>query len=288
MTLERRLTMDDFLPLREPSRANAADWSATRIASGHMDTSSSWIGCGGVQHTRANVEHHCATFEMPETARALRDLLTDDLPAIASSTKLRRRDGQRSGSRVNARQFARWDDGGGSEAFWTRYERRERKSTGVVTIASNFGLSGSQTASQLEVRGAAALALTDWLEALGYTVELDGVITSLGHPFADGKYSVTVPVKEAGQPASEQGMAIICDAGIRRALWWTHLLSQDRRCADGLGNPVEYDGERTYDVTVPRGMRTIEQAAQWVRDTVGWLRERDNDPDAPQPTISWM
>jgi hypothetical protein len=280
--------MDDFLPLRPPSRANADNYHAN-VWNGGSDEShrSAFMGVGGKAHTSKSVDHDCATFEMPESAREIRELLTEDLPTLTMATRPKRVINQRRGTRVNGRAFERWDSGHGPDTFWDRFDRQEQRRTGVISIASNFGLSGGQSSSELEMRGASALALCDWLEALGYSVEIDGVITSLGHPGMHGPYHVTVPVKDAGQPVSESGMALICDGGIRRLIWWSHLVSCEERVSHGLGNPVTYRGERKYDVTVPRGIRTVEDARAWIVETVEWLKRRDDDPDAPAPTRRW-
>lgn len=270
--MERNLTLDDVIPLRPAAPINA-DGVNTFNGSDH------WIlrGTGGAQRSVATFEHDSATYSLPESARMLREQLSEDIPVFTTDTRARRRDHQARGTRVRRPlDYERFRHGIDAQPrFWTRYERKERRHTGIVTIACNFGIKGSQPTEHLEWRGAATLALMDVLESLGYRAHLFGVITSMGHPGMRTGYHVTIECKAPDARVSEQAMAILCDAGLRRVMWWSHLLScKERVDTIGKGGPTDYRGTMKFDITTPQGIRTQAAAVEWVTTTVDALRAR--------------
>lgn len=262
---EVSLTLRDLLPLPATSTANA--WHHANVARHNRPGSPMLDG-----RKFADTEHDAATFEQTPAMRKLRERMAKDLPDFASTTRYRTRERQDDGDVIDPLAFTEYRRGIERDRnYWDATERETRKRTGTVSIACNFGLVGSEPTTNLEWSGAAALALADLLDELGYSVELYGVITSFSHP--SGRYDVTVELKRADDRLSQSAIALVSSGSVRRRVWWSYLASRPERTGENYGIPTEYIGSRTFDITIPKSITSQDDAVAFVLDEIDRLTE---------------
>lgn len=213
-------------------------------------------------------------YTLPDSARRLYAALTADLPVFTNASKRRVRHHREYGDVIS--DFAAFETfrAGLTRdiAFWSDQHRQERRQHGVVSIGVNTSTICNQVQSELEFRGAAAMALADYLEALGYRVQMFALI---GMRFTTWQYDAAVEIKSASGLMSENGMAFCCDVGIWRHFYFEHASSLPNDVGYGYGYPRDYASKTvTPDVTVPRSMSTEDEARAWLDQTIAKLRER--------------
>ena len=244
-----------------------ADRHASQVAL--SERGDSWYG----NVKRSDAIAFANAYTMPNSARRFYESLTEDLPVFTTATKRRVRNRREYGDVVSDyAAFEVFRHGLSRDTrFWSDQYRKERRRHGVVSIGINTATSAAQDQSQLEMRGAAALALCDYLEALGYRVALWALMGS-NH---DGrKHNSAVELKPANGLMSENGMAFCCHLGIWRHFYLEYLAAKPWDVSWGYGSPKDYTGDVDVDVTVPIRVSTTADATKWLGETITRLRER--------------
>lgn len=121
--------------------------------------------------------------------------------------------------------------------------RRVRKQKPVVRVLINSAVLHNKTSSHLLYRGAAAAALTDFLETQGYAVELLFATFSARTQVGDIK-SITseqVMLKHANMPLDMEAVTIACcEVGFFRSICLRcRVMCFDKRVAPGFGRTVK-------------------------------------------------
>jgi hypothetical protein len=146
---------------------------------------------------------------------------------------------------VSVKRKLRWSEDSGDsicidrlrsgQAFWQECRRTCSVGQSNVTIMCNVATRCDVDSRDILWRGAAAVALADWLEAAGYTVRLMGVKYSM-RSYTNGNHSlVTCPLKEYGQSISEVLLANALSGWALRTLWFYSMSSKGRALSSGLG-----------------------------------------------------
>ena len=258
--------LGEMYSLPGPSAINRARWKS------HYNVAilgGSWYG----NVKRDDAIRFANAYTMPESARRLYESLTADLPIFTQASKRRVRNRQEFGDVIS--DYASYETFRAGltrdTAFWSDTHRIERRRYGVVSIGVNTSTSAAQDQSELEFRGACSIALCDFLERLGYRVQLWALQSSVhGSVIANN----AIELKPASGLLSENGMAFICHLGTWRhfALEW--LAKQEFDVSWGFGTAREYSGKQTVDITVPQRLRTEIEAKQWIADTIALLEKR--------------
>jgi hypothetical protein len=225
-------------------------------------------------HSRDDLQRDCALFSPPAEVKALRDSMEEDLPTLATAKRRRRVTNRRSGRAIDdmtgAALMMRGE--GGAGRVWEDTVRREKPHVGELTVMVNTAIRGNQSQSDIVWRGAAALAVTDLLETLGYRVRL--IMARRTH-FANSQgIEATVVLKEAGEQLSESSMAVVCDAGLQRLSWFAYLLSGQTtiNLATG-GHGSSYSAQNVEaDVIIPFEMSSEADARRFVQNTLDSMR----------------
>ncbi len=270
LKLHRQITLPEMYTLQEPHAANAERHKAQRESAVQ---GGSWYG----NVKRENAVVFANAYTLPDSARRLYESLTQDLPVFTTATKRRTRHNREYGDAIT--DYARFEafrlGVSRDTAFWSDMHRKERRHHGVVSVGINTGTACNQEQSELEFRGAAALALCDYLEGMGYRVQLLGLMGSTHsgggeHWYHDG----AVELKPANGLLSENGMAFVCHLGIWRHFYLDWLATAPHDVGWGHGTPRDYDGPITVDVTVPVRVTNETDARKWLTETLTRLKER--------------
>jgi hypothetical protein len=152
---------------------------------------------------------------------------------------------------VSRQRRQRWAEDGGDELCmdrlrsgqgpWREMHKESVTAPQSITLVVDVGARCTRESDSLMWRGAAAVALSDLLEAAGYRVTLVAVRYAAAN-YSDGSASfVRVTLKRADQPADVAGLAAAVSGWCFRALWLTESYCQPRlavKSGNGRSAPV--------------------------------------------------
>lgn len=150
-----------------------------------------------------------------------------------------------------------------------------------LKVVAVCGALGNVDAQRMAHRGAATVALVDYLETLQYRVEL---WAAYHNEHGGNKAAVAVCVKEADQPVDldRLGFFIAHPAAMRRINFaWREAQDQQYRedmgIDRGYGRTSSFAGKHNEDLFLPaNNFSNLAQATEWVRKTLseaGFLKE---------------
>jgi hypothetical protein len=157
--------------------------------------------------------------------------------------------------------------------------RREPMPRRMVTLGVPLGASSAVRPEQMRARGAAAIALADWLAAQGYAVRIVGYHLSARINSENHGYSVElVELKRSNAPLD---LAAVATAACETAFVRCAILPSLVRCADfainrGLGYPADPTAEQRaflgLDLVVPESACYGNGPARWLSETVAAIQ----------------
>lgn len=264
--INRTVSLDEMYTFPEPSSVNASRYAST-AAQG--ESGGSWYG----DVKRSKAVQFASSYTLPETAAKLLAKLTEDLPVFTNASKRRARHSREDGDYVSDyASYEAFRQGVSRDVrFWSDMHRQERRQTGVVTLGVNVSSSSGQDQMELEYRGAAVLALSDYLEALGYRT---GIVALVGGSHGSWLENTAVEVKSPAGLLSQNGMAFVCHLGTWRHFYLAYLASLPKDVGMGYGGPRDYAGPVEVDVTAPIAIRNERDATSWLTATIAKLKER--------------
>jgi hypothetical protein len=234
-----------------------------------------WAGEGCAALTRWLSEGRPETLTAIES---MKERLATEAPAAFAQPAPRRRRvrGLDCGEEADLDRFARRD-----LQCWEEM-RREAMPRRMVTLGVPLGASSAVRPEQMRARGAAGVALADWLGAQGYAVRIVGYHLSARIASEQGGYSVeTVELKRSNAPLD---IAAVATAACETAFVRCAILPSLVRCADFalnscLGYPADPTAEQRaflgLDIVVPESACYGNGAARWLSETVTAIQAGD-------------
>jgi hypothetical protein len=235
-----------------------------------------WGSSMADNRTRSWFDHALANGDSDTLDRidALRARIESSSPTFQREQKRRtRRRGLADGDEMDADRFlAR------NPMLWEKMERVPRSSR-TITIACEVGALGGVRREQTLPRGAAVVALADWLSRSGYSVEIKAVWHSSGIYARDDSATGIgiITVKPARAPLDVAAIATSCCeiAFARCVLLRSRIIHAARRVSSGLGStcPVPECALKALgiDVTAPSSILSEQAAIDWLEATVAKL-----------------
>lgn len=243
----------------------------------------SWYGVGSLREVK-----RCLKEGYMEGAKAVDQLYDSIAPRLPRAIDFRR-------------QLVRSDQGdsldihavnrGAIDKAWTTAKRRARLGTGLIRIAVDICANADVSASTLQWRGIAALALARAMTKAGYSVEIVAGLCTVGVMLnarrnddtkAQTHVVVTVTVKPRYAAVDTATLAAsVCLPGFFRHIGFLGLIRHsDDSAADASGSlgcavrletvlPVP---EKIAQVIVPETVDDSSSAEKWVRDSVALLQ----------------
>jgi hypothetical protein len=234
-----------------------------------------WAGEGCAALTRWLSEGRPETLTAIES---MKERLATEAPAAFAQPAPRRRRvrGLDCGEEADLDRFARRD-----LQCWEEM-RREAMPRRMVTLGVPLGASSAVRPEQMRARGAAAIALADWLAAQGYVVRIVGYHLSARINSENHGYSVElVELKRSNAPLD---LAAVATAACETAFVRCAILPSLVRCADFalnscLGYPADPTAEQRaflgLDIVVPESACYGNGAARWLSETVTAIQAGD-------------
>ncbi len=209
-----------------------------------------------------------------ESVKSLSEKIEARIPSMTRSAPKRvRRRNLEDGCEITPDRFLMR-----SPEMWERMERTAQP-TRTIKIAVEYSVSCMQTRSDMLYRGAALIALSDWLCVNGYSVEIVGLWCDRAITSGGGLSWSAVTIKPFRSPLDIGAITTAtCEIAFARMIV---LLGQavhsDRVLAGNLGYPAPMPEavkqELSIDLTCPTSVTTESRAVEWLAETVTKLSE---------------
>ncbi|MDX1962028.1 MAG: hypothetical protein SFX18_02670 [Pirellulales bacterium] len=191
----------------------------------------SWIGrkFTGIDHAKQELHgHHKPTFKDYNAVKNALDSIELPMP-------------------VNVKRRLRWNEDGGDslcvdrlrsgQPYWQECRRTATLGRSNVTLLCNTGAHCGVNSQDILWRGAACVALADWLESAGYSVRLVAAKYNLNSYTNGDDLVLSCVVKDYGQPVSESLLANALSGWAYRTMWFYAMSTEGRVLTDNLGFP---------------------------------------------------
>jgi hypothetical protein len=173
---------------------------------------------------------------------------------------------------------------GNVDRAWSTSSRALRRGSSILRLVVDICANGDTSASSMQWRGVAGLALSEVMSKAGYSVEIVAAFAVSGYLASNrqGNMTCAVVVKPRGVQA-DLGLlaATVALPAFFRTLGFCAIV----RCADdqgkivsaGLGHYLDVAGvlpvpDKVTQLMVPQSITSRESAVQWVRESVALLQ----------------
>jgi len=253
--------LDDAQPRNERNKAHlgeSAEWWGSHMCD-RRDRS--WL--------TSALEHGDA--DTLRSVEEMRERITASSPAFARSTPRRtRKRAQEWGDEIDSDRYLRRD-----VECWDRMERTPRPSK-TITIAVEVGVLGGVCREEMLPRGAAVVALADWLVREGYSVEIKAIWHSqdiYAHEAGASGLGV-ITVKPARAPLDTTAIATAsCEIAFARGVLLRSRIMHAAKVVPGSLGRTTRCNDRILkalgvDVSANSDILTMEAAQRWLEAAV--------------------
>jgi hypothetical protein len=174
---------------------------------------------------------------------------------------------------------------GNVDRAWSTSSRAIRRGSSILRLVVDICANGDTSASSMQWRGVAGLALSEVMSKAGYSVEIVAAFAVNGYLATSrrtGDMTCTVVVKPRGVQA-DLGMlaATVALPAFFRTLGFCAIIrcadNQGKIVSDGLGHYLDVAGvlpvpDKVTQLMVPQSITSHDSAVQWVRESVALLQ----------------